>query len=93
MKADPRNRLYHVHAQLCQQALSLMKDRNQKYARADDPFRNFRRHGRKGIVTRLDDKLARLDNHADNPQEFTDESLRDTILDVINYAILYYAYK
>ena len=93
MSKPKRERLFNLHKKLCQQALSLMKDRNQKYARADDPFRNFRRHGRKGIVTRLDDKLARLDNHADNPQEFTDESLRDTILDVINYAILYYAYK
>ena len=32
-----RSRLYGIHSKLCQMALSLMKDRNQKYARADDP--------------------------------------------------------
>lgn len=37
---------------------------------------------------RLDDKLNRLKSLAKNPAQVRDESIRDTLLDLANYAIM-----
>lgn len=43
-----------------------------------------------GVVTRLEDKLARLDVavNADEPEDFDDETVEDTLADVANYGII-----
>ena len=49
---------------------------------------NLCRHGMKGIVVRIDDKIARLDNlivNRENPA--VDESIEDTLMDIAGYAI------
>lgn len=87
-----RQELVEYHEKFCDQAKKILKSKNGDYANEDDPFANFRRHGRYGILVRLDDKLLRLGNLLKNKKaEVSDESLHDTVLDVVNYAILFAA--
>jgi hypothetical protein len=67
------------------QAFELFKERHRKYS-----ARNISRHGAMGCVVRLGDKLARLEQfYVDGNQEiFTDETLTDSWLDVLNYAAI-----
>jgi len=53
-----------------------------------------------GILTRMNDKIARLNNLLIKPEssnidfeETTKETLNDTILDLINYSIYLYLFK
>lgn len=46
---------------------------------------------RLGIVIRLQDKLARLANHAQRRRFAVDETVEDTLLDIANYCALYHA--
>lgn len=90
----PREALYEAHADLCNDALELMGKKNADYASQADPFRNFRMFGGLGVLVRASDKLARLRTFEERDTfSVTDESLRDTILDLINYAVIYYAMK
>jgi hypothetical protein len=75
---------------MCKAAKGIMRKKNGDYAREGDPYHNFRRHGLKGFVVRMDDKLARLDNYVDKGFcEVEDESISDTLVDLINYAVLF----
>lgn len=88
-----REELLAHHHQLCIDALDLMKKKNHDYAANEDPFRNFRMFGSFGILVRLGDKLARLTSFEENGEFLVeDEKLRDTVLDIINYAVLYDGY-
>lgn len=94
--------LLNLHDDLCDEARGLMERKNNDYAGEDgtSPFKNFL-HAEtlglcsveQGMVVRLSDKLQRL-AHAVSGQEMkvTDESIRDTILDIINYSVLISAY-
>lgn len=90
----PRQVLMRLHDDITDAAKDVMTRKNQDYANAKDPFANFRTFGGLGILVRLSDKLARLRQYEERGI-FTvaDESLKDTVLDGINYLILYYAYK
>jgi len=91
---EPRTLLYDQHRALCSAALELMLVKNADYASSADPFRNFRMFGGLGVLVRASDKLARLRTFEERETfSVTDESLRDTILDLINYAVIYYAMK
>ena len=80
------------HRQLTERARQLMELKNRDYGANEDPFRNFRRHGLYGITVRLSDKLARLDNFIERGKfSDKDESLIDSCLDIINYAVLFAA--
>ena len=87
----PRERLFALHRDMTAAALKLMKQKNGSYGKAEDPLFNFRRHGLKGFVVRMDDKMSRLDNFIENGQIMTtpDETLVDTLQDLINYAVLF----
>lgn len=86
--------LLEFHEKFAAAAKKLMKSKNCDYADDTDPFANFRRHGRFGILVRLDDKLLRLGNMLKKKKfEVSDESLHDTLIDVVNYAILFAAYS
>lgn len=90
----PRQGLYDLHTKTCAAALDLMRTKNEDYAAADDPYRNFRTFGRYGILVRLSDKLARLRTFEERGVlSVKDESIEDTIRDIINYSILYLGYK
>lgn len=92
--SDPRTQLTITHTQLCQSALALMMKKNQDYACESDLFRNFRYFGSLGVLVRLSDKLARLRTFEERDTfSVTDESLRDTIQDAINYLVIYFCMK
>lgn len=85
--------LFDMHKGLTHAALELMKVKNRDYGENDDPFRNFRRWGLLGILVRLGDKLARLETFVERGDlKVVDEQVRDTVLDIINYAVLFEGY-
>jgi hypothetical protein len=83
-----------IHNELTNKAREIMRAKNQDYATEQDVFRNFRYFGGLGILVRMSDKLARLRSFEENDKfAVQDEKLVDTILDLVNYAIIYYAFK
>lgn len=96
-----RDELIRQHNSLCASARMLMEKKNHDYSKDDDPFSNFRMcetrgicSAEEGIITRLDDKLSRMTQLIQKgAAKVTTESERDTILDIINYAVLLYAIR
>lgn len=90
----PRGRLTEGHHRICTKAFEIMRAKNHDYASDEDPFRNFRSFGRFGILVRLSDKLARLQSFLENGKlKVADETIEDTVCDIINYAILFQQYE
>lgn len=89
-----RDDLLLMHETMCKEARDIMRKKNEDYAGESDPFANFRAFGSFGVLVRLSDKLARLRNY-ENRGEFSvkEESIQDTVLDAINYCIIYLAMK
>lgn len=86
----PRDRLFRLHDEVTKSAKGLMRKKNEDYGRAEDPLFNFRRHGLKGMVVRMDDKMCRLDNFIDKGSfAVEDENVEDVARDLINYAVLF----
>lgn len=84
-----RDRLFEMHQKTCENALSLMRRKNQDYGMQRDALANFRRHGPAGVCVRLHDKFCRIESFVEKGfNAVKDESVEDTIDDVINYAIL-----
>lgn len=80
-------------AENCDDALSIVQNKNQDYAADDDPFQNFRMVEdaglmslEEGIAVRMSDKMQRVFNLLDEEAAVDDESLEDTLLDLMNYA-------
>jgi hypothetical protein len=91
---DIRTWLLGQHAKLTQTAHDLCSKKSQDYGNQADPFANFHTFGAYGILVRLYDKLARLKSFEEKGFHAVDnESTKDTVLDIINYAILYYCYR
>lgn len=89
-----RDQLFEFHQKLCADAESLMRRKNADYSKADT-FGNLKSceafqicEAETGILVRLTDKFSRLATLIQRPPECLDESFRDTIIDVINYAVL-----
>ena len=97
-----REELLAIHKRLCATSLSLMEKKNADYAGkgGSEPFANFTRAEamgvtttEKGILVRMIDKMSRLSSFMNaGVFQVQDENLEDTILDMINYSVLLYAY-
>ena len=98
-----RDDLLKLHNDLTEEARGLMARKNHDYSGGESresPFLNFSRVESMGITTtekgflvRMTDKMSRLSTFCKEGRfQVDDESLRDTILDMINYSILLYAY-
>ena len=82
-----------------QECKELLLRKNHDYT-SGDPFENFRtvsRYGIKpvdGFIVRMNDKVQRLNNLIFERKEnlVKNESIEDTIMDLINYTILLYSY-
>ena len=72
-------------------AMVVRRDRGLKYSTAEDGLKNLRKWGRIGVLIRIDDKLSRLQTLTESGAEFSDESVRDTCLDLANYSGLFLA--
>ena len=74
--------------------LEVARSKNSDYAKGDDAFANFRsveRHGLsvgQGFMVRMEDKMSRLGNLLQKPAAVKAETLKDTALDLANYAML-----
>jgi hypothetical protein len=85
----PRDRLFRLHEDMTKAARTIMRKKNADYANEDDPLANFRRWGALGFVVRMDDKLARLSTFVKRGVfEVEEESLDDTLRDLVNYCVL-----
>jgi hypothetical protein len=84
-----RDELFAIHDDVSARAKGIMQKKNQDYGRESDPLHNFRRHGLKGFVVRMDDKMARLDSFVEKGfMAVQDESAEDTLIDLLNYSVL-----
>ena len=75
--------------------MDLMMKKNADYAGKEDPFRNFRAietmglSVKQGILVRMSDKFSRIGtllSDQSSEAQVKDESIEDTLLDLINYA-------
>ena len=78
--------------------VDLIKIKNHDYAGDEDPFKNFRFAEMVGvsvpraILVRMSDKLARISNLIDKEAAVKDETVSDTLLDLINYTAILKAF-
>lgn len=86
-----------IQENLFKDALEIIRKKRSDYSGDSDPFGNFRSSTLWGIspwrgaALRLMDKLARLKNLMSGKQaQVTDESIRDTVIDGINYLAIMY---
>jgi len=89
--------LLELHNIMCDAARTLSKAKGADYSGSDDTLANLKRTEAMGIVpairgvlVRMCDKLSRLSQLTlpGAEAQVKDESIRDTLLDVINYAVL-----
>ena len=74
------------------EAFSIVGEKNAAYSRFDDAFSNFKR-GRQSVPekvwSRMEDKISRIENLLfENADASPDESIRDSLLDLANYALI-----
>lgn len=79
-------------------ALEIVGAKNHDYSDEDDPFSNFREceyigvPAPVGVMVRLCDKFSRLKNFFRKGTLLVkDESVKDTLIDIMNYAAILYA--
>jgi hypothetical protein len=96
-----REELFKLHEDMCVSALELMKKKNADYAGGGtDPFANFRRAEAMGVcsteqafLVRMTDKMSRLASYTSRGKlSVEDETVHDTLVDMINYSVLLAAY-
>jgi len=87
-----KNNIIDLHETLSKKARALMAKKSHDYASDADPLRNFRRFGGYGVVVRLGDKISRLESFEEQQELLvSDETIEDSVLDILNYAVIYYA--
>lgn len=76
-----------IHGKICQELTETYKKKNADYGNS---FENsLDKHGLIAGIVRMDDKMSRLISlNSKNKQQVLDESLRDTLMDLANYAIM-----
>ena len=101
--ATTREQLMEIHGQLCDEARNLSRRKNHDYSGGQDTnnaFMNFQKceelnlcKAETGILVRMSDKISRLHTLADSSLKFevADEKVLDTVLDLINYSVIFYA--
>ena len=76
-----------IHGKVCKELTETYKKKNADYGNS---FENsLDKHGLIAGIVRMDDKMSRLISlNSKNEQLVLDESLRDTLMDLANYAIM-----
>ena len=79
--------------------LDIVRAKNQDYAGKTDPFKNFRLVEHIGvcsveeaILVRMADKFQRIANLMHSEAAVKDESIEDTLIDLMNYANILLVY-
>ena len=78
---DPRNQIFHMK-QIQAEGLELFIRKNADYGDS------YKQYGLIGVLVRLQDKINRCLNITKNGISVKDESLRDTLIDLHNYAAM-----
>jgi len=86
-------RLLEIHDNLAASARRNLDAKNSDYSPADDALRTVGQFGRLGVLVRLSDKLGRLRTLVESRKHplVTNETEYDTVIDAINYLVLYRA--
>ena len=88
-----RTQLIPFLKRLQKEELDLISTKNKDYGAEEDPFANFQWFGELGFLVRMSDKLMRLKHILENREmNVKDESVKDTLMDLSNYANLLIAY-
>ena len=74
------------HAEICGELNAIYRRKNADYG--DSFGETFRKLGIISAVTRITDKVNRLQSLCVHPAQVQDESIRDTLYDLANYAIM-----
>jgi hypothetical protein len=81
--------------QTFQECLAILNKKSADYATSQDPFKNFRMFEsvpgfsvEQGIIYRIGDKLSRIATLLNGTPEVKDESVSDTLSDLINYTAI-----
>jgi hypothetical protein len=91
-----REDLFNLHQSISQEALELMRKKNNDYACGEDPFLNFRRAeylgfstAELGVLIRMTDKMSRISTFLNRGElSIENESVYDAIVDMINYSVI-----
>jgi hypothetical protein len=86
-------------ARIYQECLELSSRKNKDYSGEENPFRNFMLsehlgicRTEEGIMVRILDKVTRIANLLKNEAAVKDESIEDTLKDLINYSAILLSY-
>ena len=74
------------HRQICNTLTALYERKNADYG--DSFHKSYEEWGLPMAAIRLGDKYSRFCNLIKNPAKVEDESIRDTLIDLANYAIM-----
>ncbi len=75
-----------LHKEICREMNALYARKNADYG--DSFGKSFAEWGLPMAAIRIGDKYNRLCSLAKRPQQVQDESMRDTLLDLANYAVM-----
>ncbi|AIY89919.1 nucleotide modification associated domain-containing protein [Geoglobus acetivorans] len=85
--------------QIFTECLEIARKKNRDYAGNRSPFHNFELCERlgicsleEGILVRMTDKMSRIANLLKKEADVRDESIEDTLKDLINYSAILIAY-
>ena len=74
------------HAKICKELNDLYVKKNHDYG--DSCHTTFQKYGLTMSAIRLGDKFQRFESLIKQDQQVKDESIRDTLIDMANYAIM-----
>lgn len=74
------------HMKICEQLNQIYRDKNHDYG--DSFGETFKKLGIISAVTRITDKVNRLQTLCTKESKVKDENIRDTLMDLANYSIM-----
>ena len=74
------------HEEICKELNQIYRAKNHDYG--DSFGETYKKLGIISAVTRITDKVNRLQSLCTKEQKVEDESIRDTLMDLANYAIM-----
>lgn len=77
---------YEKHMAICKELNEIYKNKNHDYG--DSFGETFKKLGIISAVTRITDKVNRLQTLCTKESKVKDENIRDTLLDLANYSIM-----
>lgn len=86
MTIEQQNNKCIMHKKICDELTELYRKKNHDYG--DSFHKSYEEFGLTMAAIRLDDKINRFKTLIKTESEVKDESIRDTLIDLANYAIM-----